>query len=148
MSFTSDQLISEGSNVPLHALNMSVRNKLGNFLDPEGFVTGDYSNDFQGLAEVIGFDFQDIKNFHRHRKPTQEVLYQWGTRPELSPTVDNLIRHLQTIGRADDVITECAHLISEDNKANEFIHIQYFLDDDMFCDIINTDDILVFRKGL
>mgnify|MGYP003692238957 CR=1 FL=1 len=113
MSFTSDQLISEGSNVPLHALNMSVRNKLGNFLDPEGFVTGDYSNDFQGLAEVIGFDFQDIKNFHRHRKPTQEVLYQWGTRPELSPTVDNLIRHLQTIGRADDVITECAHLLSK-----------------------------------
>ncbi|XP_062580777.1 myeloid differentiation primary response protein MyD88-like [Saccostrea cucullata] len=114
MSLTAEQLISEGRNIPLHALNMSVRNKLGSFLDPEGFVTGDYSNDYQGLAEVIGFDFQDIKNFQRQRKPTQEVLYQWGTKPELSPTVDNLIKHLQTIGRADDVITECAHLIKKD----------------------------------
>lgn len=114
MSITSEKLIAEGKNVPLHALNMSVRSKLGTYLDPEGFVTGDYSNDYQGLAEVIGFDFQDIKNFQRQNKPTQEMLYQWGTRPELSPTVDNLIKHLQTIGRSDDVITECAHLIKKD----------------------------------
>ncbi|XP_052683946.1 myeloid differentiation primary response protein MyD88-like [Crassostrea angulata] len=114
MSITSEQLIVEGKNVPLHALNMSVRSKLGTYLDPEGFVTGDYSNDYQGLAEVIGFTFQDITNFQRQSKPTQEMLYQWGTRPELSPTVDNLIKHLQTIGRSDDVITECAHLIKKD----------------------------------
>ena len=148
MSITAEQLIEQYKDVPLSALNISVRNKLGAFLNFECENGRDYPADYQGLAEVIGFDFQDIKNFQRHRQPTQEVLYRWGTRPELSPTVDNLIRHLQTIGRADDVITECAHLISEDNIANEFIHIQYFLDDDMFCDIINTDDILVFRKGL
>ena len=148
MSITAKQLIEQYKDIPLSALNISVRNKLGAFLNIECECGPEHPADYQGLAEVIGFDFQDIKNFQRHRQPTQEVLYRWGTRPELSPTVDNLIRHLQTIGRADDVITECAHLISEDNIANEFIHIQYFWDYDVFCDIINTDGILVFRKGL
>lgn len=117
MSITSEQLIVEGKNVPLLALNMSVRSKLGTYLDPEGLLMGDYLNNYQGLAQVIHFTSEDIKKFQSQKKPTQEMLYQWGTRPALSPTVDNLIKHLQTIGRFD-VITECANLISENHFTN------------------------------
>uniref|UniRef100_A0A8W8NVI4 Death domain-containing protein n=1 Tax=Magallana gigas TaxID=29159 RepID=A0A8W8NVI4_MAGGI len=90
---------------------MTVISKLGAYLDPE---KADYVKDYRGLAEVIGFTVEDTFHFQRQGKPTQDMLYQWGTRPELSPTVDNLIKHLQSIGRSYDVITECGHLIKKD----------------------------------
>ena len=51
----------------------------------------DYVKDYRGLAEVIGFTVEDTFHFQRQGIPTQDILYQWGTRPELSPTVDNFI---------------------------------------------------------
>ncbi|KAK3106099.1 hypothetical protein FSP39_012705 [Pinctada imbricata] len=101
--------------VPLHALNMAVRNKMASFLDPEGFVTGDFCNDYTGLAECAGFQYEEIKRLQSQRKPTLEFLHEWGTRQDRDPYVDVLISHLERIGRPD-VIDECRQQIGSIDK--------------------------------
>nr|AMQ81593.1 myeloid differentiation factor 88 [Pinctada fucata] len=107
--------------VPLHALNMAVRNKMASFLDPEGFVTGDFCNDYTGLAECAGFQYEEIKRLQSQRKPTLEFLHEWGTRQDRDPYVDVLISHLERIGRPD-VIDECRQQIVQDVQKYKRCH--------------------------
>ena len=96
--------------IPLHALNMGCRNKLATYLDPEGFVTGDFCNDYTGLAEIVGLGYRDIKRLERQRRPTHELLHEWGSKKDLNPTVDRLVSYLQKLGR-EDALEECKHII-------------------------------------
>lgn len=90
--------------VPISALRHSAKVKLSHYLDSEGFVVGDYSTDWCGLAEIIGYCNQDIKIFERRDSPTVALLDNWATRIDLSPTVDTLVRYLQEIQRTDAII--------------------------------------------
>lgn len=110
-------LIEFSKNVPILALRTSARKQISNYLDIEGFVIGEFTSDWYGLAEVIGYSNQEIRKFEQSDSPTCALLDNWSTRAQLAPNIDRLIQHLLRIQRPD-VITECERNISKYLEAN------------------------------
>lgn len=104
--FEIKELVDQCINVPLSGLRQSAKTKLASYLDQEGNLVNDYTNDWIGLAEIIGFGNTEINMFERFSKPTEALLDCWATREHMSPTIDALIRYLQEIQRPD-VVMDC-----------------------------------------
>uniref|UniRef100_A0A8C4QWF3 Myeloid differentiation primary response protein MyD88 n=1 Tax=Eptatretus burgeri TaxID=7764 RepID=A0A8C4QWF3_EPTBU len=97
-------------NVPLCALNMSVRKRLALYLNPPAVGA---AKDWTGLAELMGFEFLEIRNWERHQSPTEAVMEAWGRREHSKATVGRLLELLHELGR-EDAITDVGPLIDED----------------------------------
>ena len=100
---------------PLRALRVASRRKLSGFLDLEGVlvvvnnegVESDVVNDYSGLAELVGFTYQDIMNMNRQKSPTTELLDKWTGQ---NGTVGNLWMYLFLMERFD-VLADCRRII-------------------------------------
>ncbi|XP_066572934.1 myeloid differentiation primary response protein MyD88 [Amia ocellicauda] len=100
MSGATDIPDIDYSVIPLTALNFSVRKKLGLFLNPSTMVAGDWT----ALAELMGFDYLEIKNYEQCQNPTKKVLEDWQAKCPAA-TVDKLLQMLKDMER-DDVLTD------------------------------------------
>lgn len=119
---TEGQVIEEGTYLPAEflgvsilALRMSSRRKLGmylNMIDALPMQCGLLPN-YQGLAELIGFEFLEQKHFERTKDPTDSVLQEWGNRPEFQPTIGKLVEYLGKLKR-EDVLEDCQENIRLD----------------------------------
>ncbi|XP_053372640.1 uncharacterized protein LOC123559858 [Mercenaria mercenaria] len=103
---------------PLRALRVASRWKLSRFLDLEGVlvvlnndgIDSDVVNDYSGLAELVGFNYQDIMNMKRQRSPTTELLDLWTGQ---NGNVGELWMYLYMMERYD-VLTDCRRPIVHD----------------------------------
>ncbi|XP_048727057.1 myeloid differentiation primary response protein MyD88-like [Ostrea edulis] len=105
--------------IPLDALRVSARKKLSLYLNVQAEIVNDANglvSDYNGLAEIVGFGFLEIKDFERQKNPTDELLTEWTNRPDLSPTVGKLWDYLVELGRFD-VLQDCKNLIIRDADA-------------------------------
>lgn len=105
-------LSSKYSVIPLEALNASCRRHIALHMNLEGTLNEDIDmvTDYRGLAELVGFSYLEIKNFEREKSPTEQLLADWTSRTDLSPTVGSLWEHLRTLDRID-VLTDSKKLI-------------------------------------
>ncbi|GFN94619.1 myeloid differentiation primary response protein myd88 [Plakobranchus ocellatus] len=115
-------------SVPLHALRYSATRRIGMFLNLKQVMTDDIIPDFGGLAELVGFDGLEIKNFENESNPGKAVLDEWMRRNDLDPTLGHLCRLLAQLGR-EDILTECKDLIAKEakfflDKPNQFLNNQ------------------------
>ncbi|KAL1006252.1 hypothetical protein UPYG_G00069780 [Umbra pygmaea] len=95
-------------SIPLIALNMNVRKRLGLFLNPRNTV----ASDWMSVAENMGFSYLEIKNYEGCQNPTRKILDDWQSRcPEA--TVGKLLKLLEDSDRKD-VVEDLRHLIDED----------------------------------
>uniref|UniRef100_A0A673CLZ9 Myeloid differentiation primary response protein MyD88 n=1 Tax=Sphaeramia orbicularis TaxID=375764 RepID=A0A673CLZ9_9TELE len=95
-------------SVPLVALNMSVRKKLGLYLNPKNAV----ASDWMAVAERMDFSYLEIKNFEGSRNPTLMVLEDWQAR-NTDATVGRLLSILMEVDRKD-IVVDLRPLIDED----------------------------------
>ena len=120
---TEPLLPSEYKDLSIRALRLTARTKLGRHLDLEGTIVIcvddegheiDVSTNYNGLAELAGFDYTDIKNMGRHRYPTQELLDQWTSRDGYNNNakVGYLWKYLRLMER-EDVLKDCHRVICE-----------------------------------
>lgn len=84
--------------VPLIALNMSLRKKLGLYLNPRNTVAADW----MAVAEAMGFTYLEIKNHEASKSPTEAVLEDWRAR-STDATVGKLLSILTEVDRMDIV---------------------------------------------
>ncbi|XP_033731819.1 myeloid differentiation primary response protein MyD88-like [Pecten maximus] len=108
-------------NIPLIALRYSVRRVIALHLNTPSEVVDEetgYVNDYNGLAEFVGFSYLEIKHFGRQKSPTEELLEEWETRDNLqvSPTVGSLWEGLYILNRFD-VMKDCQLAIVKDVEA-------------------------------
>nr|AKN04686.1 MyD88-2a [Mizuhopecten yessoensis] len=105
--------------IPLTALRCSVRRVIALHLNaPSEIVdqeTG-YVNDYNGLAEFIGFTYLEIKHFSKQKSPTEELLEEWETTDDLQPSIGKLWEGLYILGRFD-VMKDCQLAIVKDVEA-------------------------------
>ena len=108
-------------NLPLKALRRTAREKIGRFLNLEGTVVVclnddgneiDVSTNYNGLAELAGFDFLEIRNLERYRNPTIELLDSWTNTEWRNATVGCLWKYLQQMER-EDVLKDCKRVIGK-----------------------------------
>lgn len=92
-----DSEVDLGS-VPLVALNMSVRKKLGLYLNPRNTVAADW----MVVAEAMGFTYLEIKNYEALKRPIIPVLEDWQARCT-DATVGKLLSILTDVERNDIV---------------------------------------------
>ncbi|XP_025080654.1 myeloid differentiation primary response protein MyD88-like isoform X2 [Pomacea canaliculata] len=93
---------------------MSSRKKMAMYLNLEAEpLESGYLPDYNGLAELIGFEYIEIQNFARDKNPTCAVLHEWGNRPLLQPTLGKLIKYLIQLER-HDVLNDCKAIFRED----------------------------------
>ncbi|XP_060920215.1 myeloid differentiation primary response protein MyD88 [Labrus mixtus] len=95
-------------SVPLIALNVTVRNKLGLYLNPKNTVAADWT----AVAEAVGYSYLEIKNFERSKSPTKTVLDDWQAR-STDATVGKLLSIL-TENERKDIVEDLRPLIDED----------------------------------
>ncbi|XP_067107752.1 myeloid differentiation primary response protein MyD88 isoform X1 [Osmerus mordax] len=96
------------SNIPLIALNVNVRKKLGLFLNPRNTVAADWMS----IAEIMGFSYLEIKNYEDSQNPTRKILEDWQARcPDAK--VGKLLSILEEADRKD-VVEDLRDLIEED----------------------------------
>uniref|UniRef100_A0A8C6PJA9 Myeloid differentiation primary response protein MyD88 n=1 Tax=Nothobranchius furzeri TaxID=105023 RepID=A0A8C6PJA9_NOTFU len=81
--------------VPLIALNVSVRKKLGLYLNIKHTVAADWMD----VAQAMGFDYLEIQNYETCENPTKAVLKDWAARKEA--TVAKLLSILDEKDRKD-----------------------------------------------
>ncbi|XP_059165990.1 myeloid differentiation primary response protein MyD88-like isoform X2 [Physella acuta] len=105
-------------DVPLHALTYSLRKKLENYLDEEYLLVNNVSPNWGGLAELIGFDSNEIWMFDRQVSPTAALLKEWMKQSHLDPTVGRLLELLHRLGR-EDILTDFKQQI--DNDVSKYI---------------------------
>lgn len=99
------------SNIPLIALNVNVRKKLGLFLNPRNTVAADWMS----IAEIMGFSYLEIKNYEDSQNPTRKILEDWQARcPDAK--VGKLLSILEEADRKD-VVEDLRHLIGRLNLA-------------------------------
>lgn len=113
-------------SLPLDALRRSSRTKISLYLDEPSEIVDEesgYVTDWNGLAELIGFTCLEMKKFGRQKSPTQDLLNDWGSNPELKPTLGHLWKYLIELGRLD---------VLQDAKSNVSKYI-YIL-----CTILHT----------
>lgn len=104
--------------IPLVALNVTVRKKLGLYLNPKNPVAADWRT----VAEIMGFSWLEITNFDNFRHPTAEILINWQTKSDAS--VGKLLSILTEAERAD-VVEDLRPLIEEDvRKYLEFLKVK------------------------
>lgn len=84
--------------VPLVALNMTFRKRLGLYLNPKNTVAADWT----AFAEAIGFTYLEIKNYEASPNPTKSVLEDWQAR-SADATVGKLLSILTEVERLDIV---------------------------------------------
>ncbi|XP_076436989.1 uncharacterized protein LOC143276387 isoform X2 [Babylonia areolata] len=101
---------------PIAALRKS-RKRLCLMLNIEQIpVDSEWSPDYMGLADMLGFDAVEIQNFWV-QNPTETLLTEWarsrGDPRLLPPVLDTLLQCLERLGRRD-VLMECHGLILED----------------------------------
>ena len=105
--------------LPLKALRLTVRQKIGQYLNLEGTVveclddegyTMDVSTNFNGLAELAGFDYLEIRNLERHKNPTLELLDCWTNKESRNATVGYLWKYLKQMER-EDILRDCRRAI-------------------------------------
>nr|XP_040022922.1 myeloid differentiation primary response protein MyD88-like [Gasterosteus aculeatus aculeatus] len=94
--------------VPLVALNMSVRKKLGLYLNPRNAVAADW----MAVAEEMGFNYLEIKNYEGTKSPTESVLEDWQARCT-DATVGKLLSILEEVERRD-IVEDLRPLMDED----------------------------------
>lgn len=82
--------------IPLIALNMTVRKKLGLYLNPRNTVAADWMD----VAEAMDFTYLEIKNYDRLQNPTKMVLEDWQGR-STDATVGKLLSILARVERND-----------------------------------------------
>ena len=101
-------------NVHLQALRFSSRRQLALYLNLEGTIVDSVGilNDFHGLAELIGFEYLEIRNFANQKSPTEELLEKWTETEHLRPTVGALWQHLVTLERVD-ILTDVWTFLSK-----------------------------------
>ncbi|XP_005994282.1 myeloid differentiation primary response protein MyD88 isoform X1 [Latimeria chalumnae] len=97
-------------SVSLVALNLKVRNRLSLFLNVKTMVAADWT----ALAEEMGFDYLEIKNYEAQNNPTLKLLEDWHVKyPKV--TVGTLLDLLKKIER-EDILEELSQNIEEDCK--------------------------------
>ncbi|XP_038664774.1 myeloid differentiation primary response protein MyD88 [Scyliorhinus canicula] len=96
-------------SIPLIAVNFAVRKRLALFLNPKSMVAANWPE----LAEEMGFDYLEIKNYERFDNPTGKLLEDWQVKEGSS--VGRLLELLQKIER-DDILEDLTPLIEEDCK--------------------------------
>nr|AKM49934.1 myeloid differentiation factor 88 [Scophthalmus maximus] len=94
--------------VPLTALNVTVRTRLGLFLNPRTAV----ASDWKALAEKVDFGYLEIKNFEARLNPTAVVLDEWQARSK-DATVGKLLGILEKLER-NDILEDLRSAIDED----------------------------------
>lgn len=94
--------------IPLVALNVSVRKKLGLYLNPRTAVAADW----MAVAEAMGFGYLEIKNYETSRSPTKAVLEDWQARTT-DATVGKLLSILAEVER-NDIVEDLRPLMDED----------------------------------
>ena len=106
-------LMTDLESVDVEALNTSTRKLLARQLDPEAssFSNDGHVQDFQGLAELMGFDINDIKWF-KEKDKTISLLDAWQRKGRTS-SIGQLWRLLDHLERKDivnnDVIMARVH---------------------------------------
>ncbi|XP_050404839.1 myeloid differentiation primary response protein MyD88 [Patella vulgata] len=87
----------------LCTLNFSLRTRFSLYLNPESTSESDTGivGDYRGLAELVGFEYIEIKNFALKKNPTLELLDEWTGRADLEPTVGKLVEYLTKMERKD-----------------------------------------------
>uniref|UniRef100_A0A3Q0STS7 Myeloid differentiation primary response protein MyD88 n=1 Tax=Amphilophus citrinellus TaxID=61819 RepID=A0A3Q0STS7_AMPCI len=101
--------------IPLVALNMTVRKKLGLYLNPKHTVAADW----MALAEAMGFTYLEIKNYEVSKNPTGMVLEDWQARTT-EASVGKLLSVLSELDRKD-IVEDLRHLISVPEMFDAFI---------------------------
>ncbi|KAM8730967.1 myeloid differentiation primary response protein MyD88 [Acanthopagrus schlegelii] len=96
--------------IPLVALNMSLRKKLGLYLNPRNMVAADW----MAVAETMGFTYLEIKNYEASKSPTETVLEDWRAR-NTDATVGKLLSILEEVERKD-IVEDLRSLIDENVK--------------------------------
>ncbi|XP_029004451.1 myeloid differentiation primary response protein MyD88 [Betta splendens] len=94
--------------IPLVALNMTVRKKLGLYLNPKTTVAADW----MAVAEAMDFTYLEIKNYDSSENPTRKVLEDWQSR-STDATVGKLLSILSNVER-NDIVEDLRALIDED----------------------------------
>lgn len=115
----SISLSDKYKDISLDALRVSARKKLSLYLNVQSEIVNDANglvSDYNGLAEMVGFGFLEIKEFERQKNPTDELLTEWTNRSDLSPTIGRLWEFLVELGRLD-VLEDCKNLIIRDADA-------------------------------
>lgn len=102
----SAPLATSTSSLPLAALNVRVRRRLSLFLNVRTQVAADWTV----LAEEMGFEYLEIRQFEARPDPTGSLLDAWQSRPGAS--VGRLLELLATLGR-DDVLVDLGPSIGE-----------------------------------
>ena len=111
-------LDSRYTNIPLDALRTTARTKISLYLDNTSDIIDEdtgYVTDWNGLAELIGFNNLELKKFGRQKSPTKDLLDDWESAPQClnySPTLGNLWKILIELGRID-VIQDCRNIVSK-----------------------------------
>ncbi|KAK7092607.1 myeloid differentiation primary response protein MyD88-like [Littorina saxatilis] len=101
-------------DVSILALRMSSRKRLGMYLDIEAIpLHSGFIPNYEGLSELIGFEFIEQMKFQREKDHTQSLLLEWGNRPELNPTLGKLLEYLLQLERFD-VLEDCKEIIRFD----------------------------------
>ncbi|XP_064817600.1 myeloid differentiation primary response protein MyD88-like [Oncorhynchus masou masou] len=85
-------------NIPLRALNINVRKRLGLFLNPRNTV----ASDWMSVAENMGFSYLEIKNYEDCQDPTRKILEDWQARCP-GAKVGKLVSILDNVDRKDVV---------------------------------------------
>lgn len=94
--------------IPLVALNVTVRKKLGLYLNPKNAVAADWTT----VAELMGFSYLEIKNYENVKNPTVVLLEDWQAR-SLDVSVGKLLSIL-TEAERKDCVEDLRALIDED----------------------------------
>ncbi|KAK6299458.1 hypothetical protein J4Q44_G00294910 [Coregonus suidteri] len=95
-------------SIPLRALNINVRKRLGLFLNPRNTV----ASDWMSVAENMGFSYLEIKNYEDCQDPTRKILEDWQSRCP-GAKVGKLVSILDNVDRKD-VVEDLRDLIEED----------------------------------
>ncbi|XP_061569193.1 myeloid differentiation primary response protein MyD88 [Cololabis saira] len=94
--------------IPVVALNVTVRKKLGLYLNPKHAVAADWT----AVAETMGFTYLEIKNYEAFKNPTKTVLEDWQARTA-DASVGKLLSILAEVER-NDIVEDLQPLIDED----------------------------------
>ncbi|CAI9724509.1 myeloid differentiation primary response 88-like isoform X1 [Octopus vulgaris] len=112
--------------------------------------------DFRGLAELIGFDYLDVKQFETASDPTSVLLDEWNSTFHTTATMGKLCDYLEYLGRVD-CLQDCQKCFQLDMEAYESRYLKEeplqestvsqskIKADDMSVketDVITTDDVI------
>nr|QJD22011.1 myeloid differentiation factor 88 [Tridacna crocea] len=116
-------LLPQYNFTPIRALRMSSRKKIAQYLDLDGVLVVidklDVVNNYNGLSELIGFSYLDIRNIGLQKSPTMELLEQWTVKEQCeNATVGNLWSFLFQMERFD-VLKDCRSNILNDCRVFE-----------------------------